>query len=168
MATLEQLATDQSGVTARYRRAMEAHDVDGVIATLAPDVVLHSPITDRAAFHGHDEMRELLRAIFATINDIGYVAEVGDARTRALFVRATINGQSSAEAIRIELNDQAQISEITAFVRPLPGLTALAAALGPRVVAGRHGRLRVSIARLLFAPLALATRLGDRLVSWFV
>lgn len=56
-----------------------------MIATLAPDVVLRSPITDRVVFRGHQEMRELLASVFVVINAIHYFADVGDQRTRALF-----------------------------------------------------------------------------------
>jgi hypothetical protein len=157
---------DESPVTARFRRAVEAGDVEGVIETLAPDVVLHSPITDRFSFHGRDEVRDLLRSVFASIDGIRYFADVGNTRTRALFYRASIGGQPVEEATRLELDEAGRITEITLFFRPLPGLTALTAALAPRV-ASRHGRLRMLVARLMTAPLAVATRLGDRLVTWF-
>jgi len=166
MTTLER-AADQSDVTARFRRAVETHDLEGVIATLAPDVVLHSPITERVAFHGHDEMRELMRAHFATVENLRYFTDVGDAQTRAQFYRATVDGQQVEAATRVEVNDQAQISEITIYYRPLPGLTALTATLGSHVVAARHGHRRALTARLLFAPLALVIRFGDHFATWF-
>lgn len=128
--------------------------------------MLRSPITERVTFAGKDQIRELLLSVFATIEHIDYTADVGDARTRALFYRATVNGQPLEEATRIVLNDRQQISEITIFFRPLPGLATLTAALAPRL-ARKHGRLRPLIASLLLAPLGLATRIGDRLASWF-
>lgn len=153
-------------VTARYRSAAEAGDIEGVIATLAPNVVMHSPITDRVAFHGHAEVRELLESVFSVIDGISYFADVGDSHTRALFYRASVNGQPLEEATRIELDPAGQIAEVTLFFRPLPGLATLTAALAPRVAARRHGQLRSVVARLLAAPLGLATRAGDRLVTW--
>ncbi|HTW42753.1 MAG TPA: nuclear transport factor 2 family protein [Solirubrobacteraceae bacterium] len=107
MTTLEQQATAPPDVATRMLQAIVAHDLDAMLATLAPNVVLNSPITGRVAFHGHQEMRELMRAHFATVKDIRYFADA------------------------------------------------------------RHGRLRATLARLLFAPLALATRLGERVVPWF-
>ncbi len=167
MAVPEHSTIDQSSATtARFRQAAEAHDIEGVIETLAPDVVLHSPITDRVLFAGHDEVRELLRSVFVTIDDIRYFVDVGNARTRALFYRASVNGQPLEEATRVELDDQGLIQEITLFFRPLPGLTTVAAALGPRLAHSRHGRFRASIARLFLGPLGLVTRVGDRLAPW--
>jgi hypothetical protein len=138
-----------------------------VIATLAPDVVLHSPITERVKFRGPAEVRELLLSVFEAISDIRYSADVGDDRTRALFYRAHVNGTPVEEATRIELDEQGRIREITLFFRPLPGLATVTAELGPRVTARRHGRLRSILARLLLAPLGFVTRAGDRVVTWF-
>jgi hypothetical protein len=152
--------------TRRFREAAQAGDVEGVLATLAEDVVLRSPITDRVTFHGHEEVRELMRTVFATLADIEYFADVGDARTRALFDRAVVSGQPLEQAIRVELDQRAQIAELTIFFRPLPGLVALTAGLGPRLAARRHGRARELLARALLAPLAAATRAGDRLARW--
>jgi hypothetical protein len=157
---------DECATTARFRRAVEAGDVEGVIETLAPDVVLHSPITARFDFNGRDEVRDLLRSVFATIDGIRYFADVGDDRTRALFYRGSVNGEPLEEATRIELDDEGRIKEITLFFRPLPGLATLTAALAPRV-ARRHGRFRALVARALTYPLGLATRLGDSIVVWF-
>ncbi len=165
MSTLEQIGSDQSATTERFRRAAEAHDIAGVLETLASNVVLRSPITDRVSFNGREEIRALLGSVFATISDIRYFADVGDERTRALFYRANVNGQPLEEATRIELDDDGQIREITLFFRPLPGLATLTAALAPRV-ARRRGRVRAVIAHLLLGPLGAATRVGDRFAGW--
>jgi hypothetical protein len=154
-----------SATTRRFREAAEARDVDSMLATLAEDVVLRSPITDRVTFRGRAQLGELLRSVFATIEDIRYFADVGDARTRALFDRARVGGQALEQAVRVQLNDRQQIEELTVFFRPLPGLAGLAAGLAPRV-ARKRGRGRALVARALLAPLAWATRAGDRLTPW--
>jgi hypothetical protein len=152
--------------TARFRRAVETHDVEGALATLAPDVVLRSPITDRVSFRGVDEMRDLFPSIFATIKNIRYFADIGNSRTRALFYHATVKGEPVEEATRVELDDQQRIREITIFFRPLPGLATFTAAMAPRV-ARKRGRLRAMMARMLVAPLGIATRAGDRMITKF-
>src|SRR3954453_13065300 len=154
-------------VTERYRQAAEAGDADGAVATLSPVVVVPPPITDRVVFRGHEEVRELLSTVLTTISDIHYFADVGDERTRALFYRGTVGGQPLEEATRLELDAQGRITEITLFFRPLAGLATLTAALGPPVARGRPGRLRALLARLALAPLGAATRLGDRIITWF-
>jgi hypothetical protein len=159
--------TPAGTTTARYRAAAEAHDIDAMLATFAPDVLLHSPITDRIQFRGHDELRDLLAAVFETISEIRYFADIGDARNRALFFRGRVGSQPVEEAIRVTLDDNALITEMTVFFRPLPGLAALTGALAPRVVERKHGRPRALLAKVLMAPLAIFTRIGDRLIPWF-
>lgn len=165
MSTLEHTGSDQCATTAAFRRAAEANDIGGLLETLAPDVILRSPITDRISFAGREEIRELLGSVFATISDIRYFADVGNERTRALFYRATVRGQPLEEATRIELDDDGLIREITLFFRPLPGLATLTSVLAPRV-ARRRGRARAAIARLLLGGLGPAMRIGDRFARW--
>jgi hypothetical protein len=164
---MTELLSTAHPTTERYRRAGEAGDVDGVMATLAPSVVFHSPITERVVFSGHEQMRELLGAVFATVSHVRYFADVGDDRTRVLFDRLQVNGREMEQAHRLSLNERGEIDEITVFFRPLPGLAALTCALGPRVAEVRHGRARGVIARLLLAPLGVFTSIGDRLITLF-
>jgi hypothetical protein len=84
-----------------------------------------------------------------------------------LFFRGRIGRRAVEEAMRVTLNEDGLISELTLFFRPLPGLAAFAATLGPRITTRRHGRARALLARLLLAPLALITRVGDRLIRFF-
>jgi SnoaL-like domain len=147
--------------TRRYREAVEAGDTEAFLTTLAPDVVLHSPITMRTDFRGHDAIRELMRAVFATIEDIRYFEDVGDERTRALFYRAHVGRQDVEEATLVRLGADALITEIRLWFRPLPGLTAVMGRLGPELVRP-ESRRRAGLVAALTAPLVAATRAGDR------
>lgn len=143
-----------------YRTAAEARDVPGMLACMAPDVVLKSPITDRFAFRGATQMRALLEDVFAVMQDIAYLADVGDDRTRLVTLEGRIGRQRIGEAMLVTLDDDGRIAAMELFVRPLPGLTALAAALGPRV-ARRHSRFRALAVRAMIAPLAFMTARGE-------
>jgi SnoaL-like domain len=147
--------------TRRFKEAAEAGDVEDVLATLAPDVVLNSPITSSGHFTGLDDMRGLMTAVFDTLSDIRYFEDFGDATTRLIANRAHIGNQQIEEALLIRLDDQARIRELTVFVRPLPGLTAMLAGLGPKL-ARRRGRTRAAALTALAKPLALLTRSGDK------
>jgi hypothetical protein len=148
--------------TAAYRAAAEAHDVDGMLACMAPGVVLASPITDAFSFEGREQMRVLLEDVFAVMEDVRYSVDAGDARTRLLRLSGRIGGQRLDEAMVVWLDDDGLIERLELYVRPLPGLTAMAAALGPRVAA-RHSRPRALVVRAMMAPLALMTRRGEGL-----
>ena len=145
----------------RMRSAVEAADLDAFVATLAGDVVLHSPISDRAEFRGRDELRDLMRAVFATIEDIEYFEEVGEGRARALFYRARIGSVRLEEASLLRLDRDGKIAEFTLWFRPLGGLAQLTATLGPRLAAGRS-RPRAFLLAVLTRPLASLIVRADR------
>lgn len=145
---------------AAYRAAATAQDVDGMLACMRDDVVLKSPITDRFAFSGKRQMRDLLEDVHAVIEDAVYRDDAGDDRTRALTLSARVGRQRIDEAMVVTLDDDGLIARMELYIRPLPGLTALAAALGPRV-ARRRGRGRALAVRAMIAPLAFMTARGE-------
>lgn len=162
MSVDDQALASAAETTRRYRAAIEAGDTDAFLQTLAPDVVLHSPITARTRFCGHDEIRVLMGAVFSNIEDIRYFEDVGDATTRALFYRGRVGRQEVEEATLVRLDSEALITEIRLWFRPLPGLTAVMRKLGP-ALAREHGRGRSMVAAALAAPLAAAASMGDAL-----
>jgi hypothetical protein len=150
--------------TAALRAAAERHDADAFIAALAPDVVLRSPITMSFAFQGHAQLRPLMEDVFSVVSDIRYTADVGDDRHRVLRAEARVGGQQIVESVVVTLDDDGLVSELELFVRPMPGLVALAAALGPRL-ARRRGRVRAAAVRAMIGPLAVMTGRGERLAA---
>jgi hypothetical protein len=148
--------------TRRFSEAVEAGDVDAALATLAPDVIAHSPVTASGHFHGHNDLRDVLTAMSESMADIRYTSDIGDNRIRHLSGTARIGRQPLEESMRIELDDQARIREITVFVRPLAGAAAFLDAVGPRL-ARRHGRARATAFYALSKPLLAVTRTGDKL-----
>jgi ketosteroid isomerase-like protein len=118
-----------------FRAAVEAGDVDAALATLAPDVVFHSP----AVFHpyvGHETVGALLRLVFETFEDFRYTDELeGADGTHALIFRARV-GEREVEGLDLLRDDaDGRIADFTVMIRPLSGLLALAQALGPKVEA---------------------------------
>lgn len=146
-----------------FRTAGETHDLGLAMSACAEDVVVHSPLTDSTVFRGQAEVRQLFEAVYERFDGIRYTEEFGDGDRRVLFGTASVGGQRIDETLRLRLDGQGKIAEITLYVRPLPGLTAVMAALGP-VLARRNGRSRFTVAVLkaMIAPLVAGTRLGDR------
>ncbi len=151
--------------TARWRTAAETGDIEDFMATLSPQIVIHSPLTDLTDFRGHEDVRALMEAVFATIEHICYTDDVGDERVRMLVYRAKVAGQEVQEATLVRLNEQAEVVEVTFWFRPLPGLTALAATLVPEL-ARQHSRPRAVLMSLLAKPLFWLTRFGDPVGVW--
>lgn len=124
------------------RRATEAHDVEGIIALLAPDVVLLSPIVRRARFEGRDEVADLLRVVFTVLHDIRFTETVAEGeRTQVVFWRGKVLGLHLEEANLLRLDDAGRIREMTLFMRPLASLAFLAVVVTPRILLrGRSAR----------------------------
>jgi hypothetical protein len=155
---------DQPADPYPLRVAFAARDFDGVTRALAPDVVLHSPITKSFRFEGRDEVAALLETVRGVFDDLQYLHDLGAGDVRVLVFRARVGRQSIEGTDILLLDEHGRVREIRVFARPLAGLTALAAALAPRL-ARRRGRSRAFIVARMLGPLAWMTRLGDLPVS---
>jgi SnoaL-like domain len=143
-----------------FRVAFEARELHGLAEALAPEVVLHSPITSSFRFVGRDEVAAVLGIVRELLEDLHYLEELGGGGVHVLVFRARVNGQQLEGTDILRLDEQGRVRELRVFVRPLPGLTALAAALGPRL-ARDTGRARSVAVAGMVRPLAAVTRLGD-------
>ena len=141
---------------ARLRLAGEGNDPDAMIALLADTVVVRSPITDRIRFEGTEQASDLFERVFDSISDIRFYEVVGTGTaTQVIFWRGTVAGRSLEEANLLRLDDQGRITEMTVFMRAIPGLLQLVAELAPSL-ARRHSRVRAAFIR---TPL--------RVLAWF-
>src|SRR5688500_8742484 len=139
---------------------MEARARDAIAESLAPAVVLHSPITSSFRFVGREEVTALLGIVREFLEDLDYFEDFGEDRTHLLGFRARVNGQRLEGTDIMRLDEQGRVRELRVFIRPLPGLTALMAALGPRL-AKKTGRARSTAVAGMVRPLATITRLTD-------
>jgi hypothetical protein len=121
---------------ARYKRASEANDIDGLMATLAPDAELVSPLSGRMVFRGADDLRVLLTAVYGSMTGLHSNTEVGDGNIRVVVGEGKVGGFSLGDAMVLELGDDGRIRRIRPHLRPWLALTVLAMMLGPKV--GRH------------------------------
>jgi SnoaL-like domain len=161
-------ASPASPALAALRAAGESGDADAVAELLAPDVVFHSPMTERIRFEGRDEVAALHRDIFAVLDDIDTGEPLAVGETGAFSFRARVRGVQLEAMNVVRCNEQGQIVDYKVFVRPLPGLATLFATLPPRVSARRRGRLRATLVASLASPLALVLRTADRFTPIFL
>jgi hypothetical protein len=125
---------------ARYRRASETNDIDGLIATLAPDAELVSPLSGRLVFRGREDLRILLGAVYGCIKDLHWREEVGEGALRVVIGDGLIGPLRVADAMVCELDEHDQIRRIRPYLRPWLALTLFALVLGPKI-AGHPGVL---------------------------
>jgi hypothetical protein len=148
--------------TASLRTAAEQGNASAFLQPLSSAVKLRSPISFKASFDGIDAVAPVVRAIFEVLRDIEYFDDLGTATTRALFYRARVGAEPVEGSTLLRLDEHAKVVEVTFFVRPLPGLTALTARLAPRLGA-QHARWRALVVAALTRPVAAVTHAGDGL-----
>src|SRR3954447_16235030 len=126
----------QRDLTAPLRAAMLARDPAGVIATFAPDVVLHSPATARP-FRGRDEVGELMTQVIGALEDLEYTAVVDGGDVQVLAFRMRLGGRDVELVDLVRYDDEGLVREVVVHARPLAGTALFAAVLGPRLARRR-------------------------------
>lgn len=116
-----------------FRGAVERRDHAAMVATLADDVVLWSPLSFRP-FEGRDSVARLLEVLLNEVFvDFRYTDELhSDDGTHGLIFRARVGEREVQGLDLLRCNDDGLISDFTVMVRPASGLEALGAAVGPR------------------------------------
>jgi hypothetical protein len=135
---------------------MEARDHDAVIAALAPDVVLWSPIFDKP-FTGIDEASDLFAVLIEVLTPLTYLDEIpGD--PHILHFRAEIDGTELEGVDLLRFDEQGRVKEITVMFRPFKGVAAFMSATGPKLGRRRGGAGRAAVLRVATAPLTFFMR----------
>jgi hypothetical protein len=133
-----------------------------MVQACAPDVVLHSPITLKTRFRGHDEIREVFAVVLEVFEDIRYVEEERIGDLWVVVVQARVGGRPLEEVQLLRVDDQGRVRDFRLYVRGVSALTAMTAAFGPRL-ARRRGRLRALLVAAASRPVAFVTRASDGL-----
>jgi ketosteroid isomerase-like protein len=115
-----------------FRAVVESGDLSGVPALLAEDVVFHSPVAF-APYRGRALVAGIVEAAFEVFADFRYEKEVADGSDHVLVFRARVGDKEVHGADFLHVGEDGMIDELTVMVRPLSGVTALAAAMRPRV-----------------------------------
>ena len=151
--------------TETFRHATENGDVELAISTMSEDVVLRSPLTDRGGFAGRENVRAVFEAAFDSIRDLRFHTDIGDDRKRALFYRGRVGGTAIEECSLVRLDEEARIVEMTLWIRPLPGTTAVMGALGPKIARSYGKPTMAVLLSVLTKPLQVMVGSGDKLAA---
>ncbi|WP_332645009.1 nuclear transport factor 2 family protein [Aeromicrobium sp.] len=157
-------STSQStaATVARWRAAAENADADAAIACLSPDVVLSSPLTEQFRLEGREELGDFLSQAFTAVEDIHFHTEIGQGDAYSLAYRARVRNQPFEEVQLLRFDDEARISEISLYGRPMPALTALMITLGPKLARRQGRRGLAALLRVSSAPVHNMVSFGDR------
>ena len=113
--------------------ASEAHDIDGMVATLAPDADLVSPFSDRLVFTGRDDLRVLLAATYGSLHALKWTDALGDGAVRVAVSEGRIARIRFTDAMVFELDGDGQIRRLRPHIRPLLAAIAFAVVPGPKM-----------------------------------
>jgi hypothetical protein len=114
----------------QLRAAVEARDLDALVALLADDVVFRSPVVHKP-YEGPAAVRALLEGVLAIFEDFRYERVIGapDAADHALVFAARIGDRDIEGCDFLHENSDGLIDEFVVMVRPLSGALALADAM---------------------------------------
>jgi SnoaL-like domain len=161
-------AIESARTVGLFRDAMEARDVAAVVDLFAPDAVFHSPLTERLAFTGPEQIGPLTEVVFQVFDDLRYTDEGTGDGTGYLVWRARIGDLDIESVDVLRFGPDGKIQEVTAFFRPLPAAAAALRMIGAGL-ARRKSPARAAAVSVMAAPLAFLARTGDpvgvRLVS---
>jgi mannose-6-phosphate isomerase-like protein (cupin superfamily) len=122
---------------ARYLVASAANDVEALLATLAPDGELVSPLSGQMVFRGESDLRILATAVYGGLRGLRWGQQIGEGRVRTVIGEARVGpGVRLTDAMVFELDEQGRIARVRPHIRPWLGLTVFALALGPQMA--RH------------------------------
>jgi hypothetical protein len=114
-----------------FRVAAESHDTEALLATLAPNVVLHSPVTF-APYAGKETVGTLLRLVSEAFDGWRCVMETHGPHGVIGFVFRTRVGDRELEGLDLlHFDVDGLIADLTVMIRPLSGVIALAQAIAP-------------------------------------
>lgn len=134
-------------VVSQFLAAAAAGDTDAVIATLADDAEMVTPLSSRVVVRGRDDLRTFFGAFLPVLSrDLRWRSRVSNGGTTVALAEARLGGVRVEDAMLIEQNADGRIRRITPHVRPWLGLTVSAFVLGPKLM--RHpGLIRRAMAR---------------------
>jgi SnoaL-like protein len=153
--------------THAFPAAIAARDVDGLIDTLAPDVVLYSAVTG-TPFEGREVVADTYRSVLESFEELRIVDEFDDGDTHAFFWEGRMEGRFVAGADRIRLNPDGTVREITVLGRPLAGVATFLTGIGPRLARRRRGGVVATLLRVTALPLPPLLGLLDPVTRWIL
>lgn len=144
-----------------FTAALLAGELDKVNDFLAQDVVLSSPILARYRFRGRNEVLAVLADVHQILVEPSVLAEFGERKERLVVTGGRIMAKDIEIASLLRFDESGRIREIKILARPLPGVAALIAGLGPRI-ARRRSTVRAVLMAVMARPFAVLAPILER------
>jgi len=112
----------------RFRKAVEARDVDALEACLAENVVFFSPVVFKR-YEGRAAVSTLLRAVMRVFEEFEYIVSVQEGARTALEFKAKVGAREIHGIDLGTVDANGLVTELTVFVRPFTAAQALGEAM---------------------------------------
>jgi hypothetical protein len=112
-----------------FRAAAEATDIEGMLASMSDDVVLHSPVSHRP-FTSRAQIQFVLEVLAESFVDFRYTDQLDGDQVTALVFRATVDGRELEGLDLLRFDPSGLVSELTVMMRPMSGLDAVLRRVG--------------------------------------
>ncbi len=123
-----------------FRAAVEAEDVEAMVACLTEDATFHSPAVF-APVEGRPAVAVYLGAVMQVFEDFVYTgAFTADDGREILEFRTRVGDREVQGIDLLTFDDDGMVTDLTVLVRPLRGLEATVAAMGERLAAAAGDR----------------------------
>jgi hypothetical protein len=129
---------DAKAVAERFRTAVEAGHLEGMLELLAPTVVFNSPIAHKP-FRGAETVGAVLSAVFEVFEEFRYLDAMEGEELFGLVFQAKVGDRDVQGIDLIRATGDGRIAELTVMVRPASALMALGEAMAPKVQALAKG-----------------------------
>jgi SnoaL-like domain len=117
-----------------FQSAVESKDVEAIAASLAQDVVFHSPVLFKP-FEGREVVVAVLQAVADLMEDFSYTREFVGNGEAALFFKAHVGSRQLEGVDLLDLDEDGLVTGLTVFMRPLSAITAFSEAMGAKLEA---------------------------------
>jgi hypothetical protein len=118
-------------MSAAFRAAVEAGDMDTATSLLTDDVVFRSPAVFKP-YSGKATVSTILRTVSTVLEDFRYIDElISETGTHVLIFEARVGEKTLQGMDYLRTDEQGRITELTVMIRPLSGLIAVAEKMGP-------------------------------------
>jgi SnoaL-like protein len=150
-----------------FTAAIAARDVNALIDTLAPDVVLYSAVT-HTPFEGRELVADTYRSVLEAFEELRVVDEFETGDTHAFFWEGRMEGRAVVGADRIRLNPDGKVGEISVLGRPMSGVATFLTGIGPRLARRRRGGVVATLLRVTALPLPPLLAMLDPVTRWIL
>ena len=154
-------------MTHAFTAAIAARDVDALIGSLAPGVVLYSAVTE-VPFEGREVVADIYRSVFEAFDELRVVDEFESGDTHAFFWQGPMGGRAVWGADRVRLDADGKVREITVVGRPMSGVATFLTEIGPRLARRRRGGLVGKLLRYTALPLPAMLGSLDPVSRWIL